>query len=142
MTSREVKEKVALNCDQQAILEEAVNSLQMSMRSLQRLLKVTRTIADLEGSDPITDDQPLRSPLLQNKVIFIFFKILFIALLCTNFLHADLLFDENHLPSDKLLQLLEIVGMDTTDKSSISKTNEWAQKHIFSGAGGTVGTAE
>jgi len=61
LTSKEVKEKVALNSSQEAILEEAVNALQMSMRSLQRLLKVTRTIADLEESDAILDDHLLEA---------------------------------------------------------------------------------
>ncbi len=39
LNAREVKEKVPLNFDQEQILEEAVTSMQLSMRSLQRLLK-------------------------------------------------------------------------------------------------------
>ena len=61
LNAREVKEKVPLNFDQEQILEEAVTSMQLSMRSLQRLLKVTRTIADLEGSDSILDDHLLEA---------------------------------------------------------------------------------
>ena len=61
LNAREVKEKVPLNFDQEQILEEAVTSMQLSMRSLQRLLKVTRTIADLEGSDAILDDHLLEA---------------------------------------------------------------------------------
>ncbi|MBN4659325.1 hypothetical protein H4F44_26450, partial [Escherichia coli] len=36
-----------------ALLERAVDALQLTARSMQRILRVARTIADLDGSDAI-----------------------------------------------------------------------------------------
>jgi magnesium chelatase family protein len=43
-----------LSARDQALLERAVERLQLSARSLHRILRVARTIADLAGSDSIT----------------------------------------------------------------------------------------
>lgn len=44
-----------------------------------------------------------------------------------------ILFDENHKPRDKLLQILSLVGMQSFDESSItiSEINAWAQKNLL-----------
>ena len=39
--------------DDQALLERAIDALQLSARSMHRILRVARTIADLAGSDRI-----------------------------------------------------------------------------------------
>jgi magnesium chelatase family protein len=40
--------------DANVLLNAAVNSMHLSMRAYNRILKVSRTIADLEGSDTIS----------------------------------------------------------------------------------------
>lgn len=45
---------VKLESDAEALLKQAVTSMQLSMRGLTRSLRVARTIADLAGSDTVT----------------------------------------------------------------------------------------
>lgn len=44
---------VALGAEERRLLEEANARLQLSMRGLTRVMRVARTIADLEGSEPV-----------------------------------------------------------------------------------------
>ncbi len=48
-----LQDVVALNKEGRALLEEATNRLQLSMRGLTRVMRVARTIADLAGSEPV-----------------------------------------------------------------------------------------
>jgi magnesium chelatase family protein len=56
MTSRQIREFCALGADGQATLKEAMEALGLSARAHDRILRVARTIADLAGSDSITQD--------------------------------------------------------------------------------------
>ena len=56
MGHREIKATCPLTAAGQSILERVFNTLQLSARSYDRIVKVARTIADLAGSDKITDD--------------------------------------------------------------------------------------
>ncbi|MEJ5361162.1 MAG: YifB family Mg chelatase-like AAA ATPase [Spirochaetota bacterium] len=53
MTSDEVKEFCAINAECESILELAIKRMNLSARSFFRILKVSRTIADLDNSDSI-----------------------------------------------------------------------------------------
>lgn len=53
MSSVLVKQFCKINSESQQLLKEAVNKYHLSGRSIHRILKVSRTIADLEGSDKI-----------------------------------------------------------------------------------------
>jgi magnesium chelatase family protein len=48
-----LQQQVVLAADGHALLEEATNRLQLSMRGLTRVMRVARTIADLAGSDAV-----------------------------------------------------------------------------------------
>lgn len=50
LTGKEIEQHCALSMEQQIWLQNAFNQLQLSARALHRLLKVARTIADLEAS--------------------------------------------------------------------------------------------
>ncbi len=54
MQSRHIKKYCSLNSDAQRILELAMQKLGLSARAYTRILKVSRTIADLESSDKIS----------------------------------------------------------------------------------------
>lgn len=54
MTSQSVKEVCTLDEATRGVLREAVSRLKLSARGYMRVLKVARTIADLEGSEGIT----------------------------------------------------------------------------------------
>jgi magnesium chelatase family protein len=56
MTSRQIRTHCKLDTAGQAILKEAMESLGLSARAHDRILRVARTIADLAGSDIITQD--------------------------------------------------------------------------------------
>jgi magnesium chelatase family protein len=53
MTSDEVKEFCAINAECESILELAIKRMNLSARSFFRILKVSRTIADLDNSESI-----------------------------------------------------------------------------------------
>jgi magnesium chelatase family protein len=53
MTPREIKKYCALDDDNKNLLRLAMNQYDLSARQYSRILKVSRTIADLAGSDNI-----------------------------------------------------------------------------------------
>jgi magnesium chelatase family protein len=53
MTTRQLREYVKLDFEAQQILKSAMSKLNLSARAYDRILKVSRTIADLEGSNII-----------------------------------------------------------------------------------------
>lgn len=53
MTAKEIKEFCVIDADSQEILRNAVEQLHLSARSYHRILKVSRTIADLAGVEKI-----------------------------------------------------------------------------------------
>lgn len=53
LTPRTIKKYCSLEAKEQSLLEEAFNSLNLSARAYHRILKVARTIADLEQSEQI-----------------------------------------------------------------------------------------
>ena len=54
MTSRELKRHCALASADQSMLHDSMETLHLSARAHDRILKVARTIADLEAADTIT----------------------------------------------------------------------------------------
>jgi magnesium chelatase family protein len=56
MGTRELKSYCALDDATLALLQNAMAEYNLSARAYDRILKVSRTIADLEGSDRITAD--------------------------------------------------------------------------------------
>ena len=61
MGSKEVKQFCELDTDGEAIMKQAVSTFQLSARSYFRILKLARTIADLEESDTITQSHILEA---------------------------------------------------------------------------------
>lgn len=53
MNLKQIKKYCQLNQECQEIIRQAVNNLKLSARAYHRLLKLSRTIADLEGADEI-----------------------------------------------------------------------------------------
>ncbi|MGH7927983.1 MAG: YifB family Mg chelatase-like AAA ATPase, partial [Candidatus Binatia bacterium] len=53
MGARDLKRYCAVNDDAEKLLEHAINKLGLSARAYSRVLKVSRTIADLAGSETI-----------------------------------------------------------------------------------------
>ena len=53
MNHRQIRKHCPLNADGQELLKTAITELGLSARAYDRVLKVSRTIADLEGSDEI-----------------------------------------------------------------------------------------
>jgi magnesium chelatase family protein len=53
MGVKEVKKYCALEPDAERLIGQAVDSMKLSARVYHRLLKLARTIADLEGSEQI-----------------------------------------------------------------------------------------
>jgi magnesium chelatase family protein len=53
MGARDIKRYCAVKDDAEKLLEAAINKLGLSARAYSRVLKVSRTIADLEGADEI-----------------------------------------------------------------------------------------
>jgi magnesium chelatase family protein len=53
MTNREVREHCRIDGESEKLLETAIKRINLSARSFFRILKVSRTIADLAGSGAI-----------------------------------------------------------------------------------------
>ncbi len=53
MKNRHIRRYCTLGQDSKALLEDAMDRLGLSARAYSRILKVSRTIADLEGSEEI-----------------------------------------------------------------------------------------
>ena len=56
MTSRQIRTHCVLDADSMATLKEAMESLGLSARAHDRILRVARTVADLAGSELVTQD--------------------------------------------------------------------------------------
>ena len=56
MTSKQIREHCVLDADGQSALKDAMDALGLSARAHDRILRVARTVADLAGSDTITQD--------------------------------------------------------------------------------------
>ncbi|MEO0453260.1 MAG: YifB family Mg chelatase-like AAA ATPase [Verrucomicrobiota bacterium] len=54
MTPKMIKEEIQLDEETQNLLRYAMDDLKLSARAYDRILKVSRTIADLDGSDDVT----------------------------------------------------------------------------------------
>ncbi len=61
LTSREMKQFCKFNSNCELILKEAIKNLGLTGRSYDRILKVSRTIADLSNSDMIKDEHILEA---------------------------------------------------------------------------------
>ncbi|MBI2995371.1 MAG: YifB family Mg chelatase-like AAA ATPase [Candidatus Melainabacteria bacterium] len=61
LTSKEIKLYCKLNSTSEKVLKEAIKTFSLTARSYDRLLKVSRTIADLESSDIICDEHILEA---------------------------------------------------------------------------------
>ena len=62
MTPRMIRRHCRIDSDSEQMLERAMTRLGLSARAYDRILKVSRTIADLEGSEEIRSDPPRTSP--------------------------------------------------------------------------------
>jgi magnesium chelatase family protein len=56
MTTQQLKKYCKIDCKSSKELEREMNSNQLSARAYNRILKVSRTIADLAGSEQISYD--------------------------------------------------------------------------------------
>jgi magnesium chelatase family protein len=56
MQSKELRQFCAPDAEGDALLKAAFDTMHLSARSYDRILRVARTIADLEGSDAIRAD--------------------------------------------------------------------------------------
>ena len=56
MATRHLKEHCKLNQDSQELIRVAMNELHLSARAYDRILKVSRTIADLDGKSDISPE--------------------------------------------------------------------------------------
>ena len=56
MSPRLIRRHCAIDSDSEVMLERAMNRLGLSARAYDRILKVSRTIADLAGSEEIRSD--------------------------------------------------------------------------------------
>jgi len=56
MTSRQIRTHCALDAEGLAVLKEAMEALGLSARAHDRILRVARTVADLAGSERVTQD--------------------------------------------------------------------------------------
>lgn len=53
LDNKEIERACSLNTEQKRLLEQAINKLNLSTRALHRIMKLTRTIADLAASEDI-----------------------------------------------------------------------------------------
>ena len=61
MDEKEIEKFCKLNEENQIILDNAINRFSLSFRSINKILKVARTIADLDNSDNIEKKHLLES---------------------------------------------------------------------------------
>jgi len=61
MSTKEINKYCKLDNDCENILKQAISSLNLSARSYYRIIKLSRTIADLEGSDDIKKEHILEA---------------------------------------------------------------------------------
>lgn len=54
MNAKHIDTYIRLDTDTESFLKQAITALHLSPRVMHRLLKVARTIADLQGDDQIT----------------------------------------------------------------------------------------
>ena len=55
MSARDIEEKIEMSSAVRALLKQSAEKLKLSPRSYHRLIKVSRTIADLEDSDELSE---------------------------------------------------------------------------------------
>ena len=61
MSAALMKQHCAIDTESRALMEQAMNDLNFSARAHDRILKVTRTLADLEGNDAIQANHVLEA---------------------------------------------------------------------------------
>ena len=61
MSSTQLKTHCKLNAEGQELLRHAIEELQLSARAYDRILKVSRTIADLAGNESIQPAQVMEA---------------------------------------------------------------------------------
>ena len=61
MTSRHMKVFCKLNAEAEAMLKQGIEQLRLSARAFDRVLKLSRTIADLAGSEQIGVEHPVEA---------------------------------------------------------------------------------
>jgi magnesium chelatase family protein len=61
MRSRDIARYCKLGRAAQGMLRDRLSQLDLSARAYERVLKVARTVADLEGHDAVTDDDVNRA---------------------------------------------------------------------------------
>ena len=61
MSVREIKKYCALDSESKSVLQQAAARLDLSPRSYHRVIKLARTIADLEGNEKITEKNILEA---------------------------------------------------------------------------------
>lgn len=61
MQSKDIKKLCQIDIEAEAILAQAVQTMDLSARSYYRILKLSRTIADLSGSDSIVSEHILEA---------------------------------------------------------------------------------
>ena len=61
MATRQLKQHCKLSQDSQELIRVAMSELNLSARAYDRILKVSRTIADLDGKTEITPERVKRS---------------------------------------------------------------------------------
>lgn len=69
MSSRDLKEVLLIEPDAKEIMKSAMKSLALSARSYNKVLKISRTIADLEGSENVTTGHILEALQYRPKTI-------------------------------------------------------------------------
>ena len=67
MSHREIKQHCALDAASSAVLRQATEAMGLSARGCDRVLKVSRTIADLENSDSITAEHLMEAVSYRSK---------------------------------------------------------------------------
>ena len=56
MGPRQIRQHCQLSAESQELIHEAMTQLNLSARAYDRILKVSRTVADLQSSDEITSE--------------------------------------------------------------------------------------